>query len=122
MPAGREVSGADKEERGPLRPAGSYDAGVIWRVPLPVGAREPFDVYVNGVLQTPGTDYVVQGRMLEFAKPLVQEGRLGFWRWLRMFLGVAGTYRKNDSVDVIFEVGGRRTVATGLPIIPPGAD
>jgi hypothetical protein len=36
-----------------------------------------------------------------------------------MFLGVAGTYRKNDSVDVVYETGGRRTVASGLPIVPP---
>ena len=35
-----------------------------------------------------------------------------------MFLGIAGTYRKNDSVDVVYESGGRRTVATGLPIVP----
>jgi hypothetical protein len=38
-----------------------------------------------------------------------------------MFFGVAGTYRKNDSVDVVYEVGGRRTVAAGLPIIRPSA-
>jgi hypothetical protein len=38
-----------------------------------------------------------------------------------MFFGVAGTYRKNDSVDVVYEVGGQRTVAAGLPIITPGA-
>ena len=37
-----------------------------------------------------------------------------------MFFGVAGTYWKNDSVDVVYDVGGRRTVASGLPIIPPG--
>jgi hypothetical protein len=32
-------------------------------------------------------------------------------------LGVAGTYRQNDSVDVIFTVGGQRHVASRLPII-----
>jgi hypothetical protein len=36
-----------------------------------------------------------------------------------MFFGVAGTYRKNDSVDVVYEADGRRVVASGLPIIPP---
>jgi len=41
--------------------------------------------------------------------------RLGFWRWLSLFLGVAGTYRQNDSVDVVYQSGGRRTVASGLP-------
>jgi hypothetical protein len=33
-----------------------------------------------------------------------------------MFLGVAGTYRQDDSVDVVYEVGGRRIVATALPL------
>ena len=86
---------------------------------LPAGVSEPFEVYVNGVLQARGRDYDVSGRTLVFTKPLAKEGRLGTLRWLSMFLGVAGTYRKNDSVDVVYETGGRRTVATGLPIIPP---
>jgi hypothetical protein len=38
---------------------------------------------------------------------------------LSLFLGVAGTYRQNDSVDVVYEaVGGRRVVAAGLPLRP----
>jgi hypothetical protein len=94
--------------------------GEDWRVPLPPGAQEPFDVYVNGVLQAPGVDYDVAGRTLRFHKPLAKEGRLGPLRWASMFLGIAGTYRKNDSVDVIYEAGGRRTVASGLEILPPG--
>lgn len=90
-----------------------------WTVPLPGGAHEPFEVYVNGVLQRRGIDYHVAGRTLRFVKPLATEGKLGFWRWASMLLGIAGTYRKNDSVDVVYEAGGRRVVATGLPIIPP---
>lgn len=92
-----------------------------WTVPLPAGVTEPFEVYVNGVLQARGRDYDVSGRMLVFTKPLAKEGRLGAIRWLSMFLGVAGTYRKNDSVDVVYETGGRRTVASGLPIVPPSS-
>jgi hypothetical protein len=34
-----------------------------------------------------------------------------------MLLGIAGTYRQNDSVDLIYSRGGTRTVATGLPIL-----
>ena len=90
-----------------------------WTVPLPDYVPEPLQVYVNGVQQTPGTDYVVRGRLLEFTKPLAQEGRLGFIRWASIFLGIAGTYRKHDSVDVIYEAGGRRQVAAGLPVVPP---
>ena len=29
-----------------------------------------------------------------------------------MLLGVAGTYRKHETVDVVYEEGGRRTVAS----------
>jgi hypothetical protein len=90
-----------------------------WTVPLPPEVEEPFEVYVNGVAQTRGVDYEVSGRVLRFARPLAQEGRLGVLRWLSIALGIAGTYRKNDSVDVVYEVAGRRRVASGLPIVPP---
>jgi hypothetical protein len=93
-----------------------------WRVPLPNSVGDTFEVYVNGVLQQRGVDYGVEERELRFLKPLAKEGKLGFWRWASIFLGIAGTYRKNDSVDVVYRVGGRRVVATGLPIIPPGSD
>ena len=92
----------------------------LWTVPLPPGVWEPLDVYVNGVLQERGTDYDVEGTTLRFRRPLAQEGRLGFLRWASMFLGVAGTYRKHDTVDVVYERGGRRLVASGLPVVPPG--
>lgn len=98
-----------------------YDDRVsnAWLVPLPAGAEEPFEVYINGVQQRRGIDYGVEGRYLRFLKPLAQEGRLGFWRWTSIFLGIAGTYRKNDSVDVVYMVDGRRVVAAALPIIAP---
>jgi hypothetical protein len=73
-------------------------------------------VFVNGVRQEEGTDFRVEGSALVFERSLAQEGRLGFWRWLSMLLGVAGTYRQNDSVDVVYSRGGRRVVATNLPI------
>ncbi|HEY7561702.1 MAG TPA: hypothetical protein VH650_05975 [Gaiellaceae bacterium] len=92
-----------------------------WIVPLPPGATEPFEVFVNGVRQEAGADYTVELETLRFTKPLAHEGRLGFMRWASMFFGVAGTYRKNDSVDVVYDVDGKRTVAAGLPIITPGA-
>ena len=84
-----------------------------WIVPLPADVTEPFEVFVNGVLQEPGVDYTAFAGALRFSKPLAREGRLGLLRWASMFFGVAGTYRKNDSVDVVYEVGGRRVVASG---------
>jgi hypothetical protein len=88
------------------------------RVQLPAAVGERFEVYINGVAQQPGRDFRREGGELVFDRQLAREGRLGFWRWLSLFLGVAGTYRQNDSVDVIYEVDGRRVVAAGLPLIP----
>jgi hypothetical protein len=90
-----------------------------WIVPLPSAVQEPFEVFVNGVRQERGADYELRGRELRFDKPLAKEGRLGTIRWLSIFLGIAGTYRKNDSIDVVYEAGGQRRVASALPIIPP---
>ena len=88
------------------------------RVHLPASVTAPFEVYVNGVLQRPGRDFTVEGDDLVFTRSLASEGRLGFWRWTSLFLGVAGTYRRNDTVDVVYHAGGRREVLTGLPISP----
>jgi hypothetical protein len=87
------------------------------QVDLPDDVGSTFDVFVNGVPKHPGVDFDVVGRVLVFREQLVQEGRLGFWRWLSMFLGVAGTYRRNDTVDVVYDRNGRRTVASLQPTI-----
>lgn len=89
---------------------------------LPRGAEPPYDVYLNGVPQAQGTDYVVRGDRLVFTEPLEQEGKLGFWRWLSMALSIAGTYRRNDSVDVHYTLAGKRQVAVGLDILEADED
>lgn len=87
------------------------------RVELPAGVERPAEVYVNGVAQRPGSDYRLENGSLVFSRELHQEGRLGFWRWTSIVFGVAGTYRQNDVVDVIYEsAGGGRTVASNLPV------
>ena len=86
------------------------------RVNLPPGVGASFEVYVNGVPQVEGRDFRRVGDELLFARRLAREGRLGFWRWTSMLLGIAGTYRQNDSVDVVYEAGGRRVVAAALPV------
>jgi hypothetical protein len=88
------------------------------RVELPPEVVGEIEVYVNGIRQREGIDYCVEPGALIFDRPLAKEGRLGPMRWVSMFLGVAGTYRKNDTVDVVYEAGGRRTVASGLPHEP----
>jgi hypothetical protein len=92
------------------------------RVQLPAGVGEAFEVYLNGVPQREGSDFWREGNELVFERTLAREGRLGFWRWLSLFLGVAGTYRQNDSVDVVYEVNGERVVATGLPLRTDAGD
>jgi hypothetical protein len=86
------------------------------RVVVPSYVHGDFEVFVNGVRQVEGRDFRREGEALVFERPLAKEGRLGLMRWLSMFLGIAGTYRQNDSVDLVYESGGRRVVATGLPI------
>jgi hypothetical protein len=89
-----------------------------WRVKLPPGVRPPFEVYVNGVRQREGADYERRGIVLLFDRPLAKEGRVAMWRWLVGAFGV-GTYRRNDTVDVRYELDGRQLVAHALDIEPP---
>jgi hypothetical protein len=88
------------------------------RVRLPAGVREPYSVYVNGVRQELGRDFRIEGGRIVFGRELVKEGRLGFWRWFLGAWGI-GTYRRNDQVDVAWEVDGRPQVAHALDIEPP---
>jgi hypothetical protein len=82
------------------------------QVDLPDAVTSPFEVFVNGVPQRAGVDFDLVGRSLVFRRELAREGRLGFWRWLSLFLGVAGTYRKHDTVDVVYTADGRRAVVS----------
>jgi hypothetical protein len=84
------------------------------RVDLPAHVPNDFQVFVNGVEQQPGVDFELVGRSLVFPRPIAQEGKLGFLRWTAMWLGIAGSYRKHETVDVVYQASGRRQVATGL--------
>jgi hypothetical protein len=91
-----------------------------WIVPLPRGAEPPYRVFVNGVPQTEGRDFTIEEGTLVFRRHLEKEGKLGIGRWTAIFLGLFGTYRKNDSVDVQYTLNGQDQLATYLDIIPPG--
>ena len=86
------------------------------RVRLPSDVTRPFEVFVNGVPQREGTDYVVRDGTLVFERPMKEEGKLGLMRWTSIALGIAGTYKQNDSVDVAYERDGRKVVAAKLPV------
>ena len=92
------------------------------RVELPASVGDRYEVYVNGIRQEPGRDFDRIGTTLVFRRALAQEGRLGPIRWLSMLLGIAGTYRKHETVDVVYTVDGRREVETGLRPEPYESD
>jgi hypothetical protein len=96
-------------------PKGSVAAGR--RVSLPGGAEPPITVYVNGIPQAEGTDYRIEGSEIVFTRPILKE-EVGGMRWLAMFLGLFGTYREHETVDVEYRSGGQVQLASDLEIQP----
>ncbi len=96
-------------------PKGSYAAGE--RVKLPRGAEPPFTVFINGVEQGEGADYAIEGGEIVFSRPIVKE-KVGTGRWLAMYLGLFGTYRKNETIDLQFSKGGKVELRSDLAVIP----
>ena len=94
-------------------PKGSYAAGR--RITLPAGAEAPYVVYVNGVQQAEGADYEVRAGELVFNREIVKE-KVGTGRWLAMYLGLFGTYRKNETIDLQFERNGKTELRSDLPV------
>ena len=88
------------------------------RVELPSYVQGDLSVFVNGIPQVEGRDFRREEGALVFNRSLAKEGRLGMTRWLSMLLGIAGTYRPNDTVDVAFEIDGEPGVAANLPVTP----
>ena len=79
--------------------------------------RGHFEVYINGVRQELGADYVVSSGELLFEREL-RKDKISGWRWLLGAWGV-GTYRQDDSVDVRYEAAdGSPRVAEALEIEP----
>ena len=97
-------------------PEGSVAAGR--RVRLPRGAEPPIVVYLNGVQQTEGDDYELRGGEIVFSRPIVKEGKLGAMRWLSMLIGLVGSYRKHETVDVEYRLGGKVKLASDIEIRP----
>jgi hypothetical protein len=96
-------------------PKGSYAAGE--RVKIPAGAEPPFTVFINGVEQRQGTDYEVERPEIAFKRPIVKE-KIGTSRWLAMYLGLWGTYRKNETIDLQFTRDGKVQLVSDLPVTP----
>ena len=102
------MSGAETEI-----PKGSYAAGE--RVKLPAGAGPPFTVFINGVEQNEGGDYSIEGGEIVFSRPIVKE-KVGAGRWLAMYLGLFGTYRKDETIDLQFTRDGKTELLSDLHV------
>ncbi len=96
-------------------PKGSFAAGT--RVRLPPRAEPPIAVYVNGVRQSEGADYRLERGHVVFARPIVKE-RVSGGRWLAMFLGLFGSYGRNEVVDVEYRSGGETKLVADARILP----
>ena len=94
-------------------PKGSFAAGR--RVRIPAGAQPPYAVFINGVEQTAGDDYEITDGEVVFTRQIIKE-KVGAGRWLAMYLGLFGTYRKNETVDLQFTRENRTTLLSDLPI------
>jgi len=94
-------------------PKGSYAAGR--RLKLPAGAEAPYAVFVNGIEQKEGADYRVAAGEIVFTREIVKE-EVGKGRWLAMYLGLFGTYRKNETIDLQFQRGGKTELLSDLPV------
>ena len=95
-------------------PKGSYAAGE--RVRLPAGAEPPFTVFINGIEQ-PKESYRIEAGEIDFGRPIVKK-KVGTSRWLAMYLGLWGTYRKNETIDLQFAKGGKIELRSDLAVIP----
>lgn len=95
-------------------PKGSYAAGE--RAKLPAGAEPPFTVFINGVEQS-RESYRIEAKEIIFDRPIIKE-KVGTGRWLAMYLGLFGTYRKNETIDLQFNKGGKVELRSDLPVIP----
>ena len=94
-------------------PKGSYAAGR--RVTLPEGAEQPIVIFVNGVAQAEGTDYVLRGNEILFTREIIKEAKTGKKK-LVMLLGVVGFYNKDETIAVQFQTNGRTEFAGDLPV------
>jgi hypothetical protein len=96
-------------------PKGSYAAGR--RVKLPPGAEAPYTVFVNGVEQHEGADYHLRAGEIVFTRQVVKE-KVGTGRWLAMYLGLFGTYRKNETIDLQFHRARKVELLSDLKVEP----
>ena len=79
---------------------------------------DAYSLYGSEVVpQTEGEDYSIESGIVVFSRQLLKE-ELGFGRWLAMFLGLFGTYRVDETIDIEYARDGRRLLSSDLKILP----
>ena len=58
------------------------------------------------------------GDEIVFTRPIVKEGKVSGVRWLAMLLGLFGTYRKHEVVDVEYRLGATVKLASDVEVEP----
>jgi hypothetical protein len=96
-------------------PKGSEAVGR--RVRLPRGAEPPIRVYINGVEQQAGTDYELRPGEIRFKRQIIKE-KVGVGRWMAMYLGLFGTYRRHETIDVEYRLGRKVQLASDVDVLP----
>ena len=106
----REALGDDEAEV----PKGSVAVGRRVRLPAAPSRRS----------SSTSTGSADRGRRLRarrgeivFSRPIVKE-QVGGMRWLAMLLGLFGTYRRHETVDVEYRLGGQVKLASDVEILP----
>ena len=64
----------------------------------------------------PGVDYELEGAGIVFARPIVKE-KVTAGRWAAMYLGLFGTYRKHETVDVEYTLDGAVKLVSDAEIL-----
>lgn len=112
-PRARTAAGRAPDETGGMTQADDQPGSHETLIDLPSFVDGEFDVYVNGIAQQRGTDYELLDRTLVFQRELAPEVKMNRVQWVLVGIGI-GSYRKHDSVDILYERDGRKLVATGL--------
>lgn len=89
-------------------------------VKLPRGAQRPINVFINGSQQVEGTDYTLHEGEIVFREPILKEdlSELSAMRKLVLGLGLVGSYQRNETVDVQYQLGDRTELASDLAVLP----
>ncbi len=91
-------------------PAGS-------RVRLPAAARPPLRIFINGVQQFEGKDFLIRDNEILFMRPIIKEGKVSRSRWIAMYMGLFGNYQKNEIIDIEYRDGENIKLITDAPLV-----